>query len=367
MRISDRYIGRQVLFGTLAAVAVLSLVLVLGRLFKDIRPLLVDKQAPLWLVLRFMFDALVAMLMFSVPWGFLSSVLLVFGRMSSAQEITGFRVAGVSLPRLVAPVFVLAAAFSGLCLWLNVSVVPKAKAPLRALVFEQAKRDPRSLLSPGITNAEFRGVKFYIEDQRDDSMIGMHLYRIDPATESRPEVPPAVSLHASRFTYVVDEANKQLRLKLYDADFRNTDADGTFQILSASDAEPYLMKFSEFFHKSAKAGEMTNPEIATYLAAHPELTAEQRARYRLEVVQRYSLSMACLAFAFVGVPLALQSRRKESSAGLLLSLVLAGAYFLFSILADGIKDAQQATAALWAPNVLCVLIGLWLFARAKYK
>jgi lipopolysaccharide export system permease protein len=47
MRISDRYIGRQVLFGTLAAVAVLSLVLVLGRLFKDIRPLLVDKQAPL--------------------------------------------------------------------------------------------------------------------------------------------------------------------------------------------------------------------------------------------------------------------------------------------------------------------------------
>jgi len=238
MRISDRYIGRQVLFGTLAAVAVLSLVLVLGRLFKDIRPLLVDKQAPLWLVLRFMLDALLAMLMFSVPWGFLSSVLLVFGRMSAAQEITGFRVAGIGLPRLVAPVFGLAAAFSGLCLWLNVSVVPKAKAPLRELVFEQAKRDPRSLLSPGIANADFDAVKFYIEDQRGDSMVGMHLYRIDPATENQPEVPPRVNLYAGRFTYVGDEVKKQLSRKLYDANFRNTDPDGRFQTLEAGEAEP---------------------------------------------------------------------------------------------------------------------------------
>lgn len=367
MRISDRYIGRQVLIGTLTAVAVLSLVLVLGRLFKDIRPLLVDKQAPLWLVLRFMFDAMLAMLMFSVPWGFLSAVMLTFGRLSSGQEITGFRVAGVSLPRLVAPVFVLAAAFSGLCLWLNISVVPKAKAPLRALVFEQAKRDPRSLLSPGIANADFSDVKFYIEDQRDDSMIGMHLYRIDPAMANRPEVPPEVCLHAARFTYVVDDVNQQLRLKLYDAGFRSTDPDGSFQLLAAGQAEPYLMKFSEFFRKSVKPGEMTNSEIATHLASHPELSEEQRASYQVRVIQRYSFSMACLAFAFIGVPLAMQSRRKDSSSGLLLSLLLAGGYFLFSIAADEIKDVPRAAMALWAPNVLCVLIGLWLFSRAKYK
>ena len=40
MRISDRYIGKQVLIGTLYAVLVLGVVLVLGNLFRQIQPLL---------------------------------------------------------------------------------------------------------------------------------------------------------------------------------------------------------------------------------------------------------------------------------------------------------------------------------------
>ena len=109
MRISDRYIGKQVLFGTLYAVLVLGLVLVLGNLFKQIQPLLVDQKAPLELVLRFVISVLPLSLMYTVPWGFLSAVLLVFGRLSAGHEITGFRVAGLSLVRLSAPVFVIGA------------------------------------------------------------------------------------------------------------------------------------------------------------------------------------------------------------------------------------------------------------------
>ena len=112
MRISDRYIGKQVLMGTLYAVLVLGLVLVLGNLFKKIQPLLVDQKAPLELVLRFVISVLPLSLMYTVPWGFLSAVLLVFGRLSSDQEITSFRVAGVSLVRLSAPVFVIGALLS---------------------------------------------------------------------------------------------------------------------------------------------------------------------------------------------------------------------------------------------------------------
>lgn len=364
MRISDRYIGKQVLFGTLLAVMVLSLVLVLGSLFKEIRPLLVDRQAPLLLLLSFVFNAWLVSLMFSVPWGFLSAVLLVIGRMSAAQEITGFRVAGVSLPRLVAPVFVVAALCSGFCLWLNVNVVPRAKAPVRQLLYEQALRDPRSLLSPGLTD-DFSNVKFYIEDQDGDSLLGLHLYRMRPGAQ--PDEPPQVYLHAGRFTFIVDEEQKQLRLKLYDASFRTFRPDGSFDMFSAEEAEPYLIPFSAMFYRTIKPSAMTNGEIKTYLAEHPEMIAPVRVRFEGVVQQRFSFSMACLAFSFIAVPLGMQSRRRESSSGLLLSLLLAGAYFLFSIVADEVKTGTQATIALWAPNVLCVLIGLWLFKRARFK
>jgi lipopolysaccharide export LptBFGC system permease protein LptF len=365
MRISDRYIGRQVLYGTLFAVLVLSLVLVLGNLFKQIRPLLVDKQAPLWLVLRFVINVLPFSLMFTIPWGFLTAVLLVFGRLSSNQEITGFRVAGVSLARLVVPVFVIATVLSAACLWLNVNVVPQAKASLTDLLYEQAKRDPRSLLSPGMVHAGMQDVKFFVEDQAGDSLIGLHLYRL-PATAAV-DAPSDAYLHAGRFTFVVDDAKKELRLKLYDASFESLKPDGSIDMFSAAEAEPYLIPYGTVRQEKSKASAMTNQEIVAYLARHPELPTERRMRYQTEMAQRYSFSLACLAFAFVAVPLGMQSMRRDSSSGLLLSMLLGTGYFLFTILADDSKTNAQAALTLWAPNVICVGVGLFLFRRAKFK
>jgi lipopolysaccharide export system permease protein len=89
--------------------------------------------------------------------------------------------------------------------------------------------------------------------------------------------------------------------------------------------------------------------------------------YHAAMIQRYSFSMACLAFAFVAVPLGLQTRRKDSSSGLLLSLLLGTGYFLFTIIANESKSSAAAIAALWAPNVICIALGLWLFKRAQFK
>ncbi len=364
MRISDRYIGRQVLFGTLFAVVVLSLVLVLGNLFKQIRPLLVDKHAPVWLVLRFVLNVLPYSLMFTVPWGFLSAVLLVFGRLSADQEITSFRVAGVSLWRLVLPVFVIAALLSLGCLWLNLRVVPQAKSSMIELLYEQAKRDPKALLSPGVVTS-IKEVKFYVEDQVDDSLVGLHLYRI--ADNGKPTERRDASLHAGSFTVMVDNASQELRLKLYNAQFQTTKPDGKTEMFSATEAEPYLIPFGERAKEKHKESAMTNDEISAFLAQHPEMTPAQRVAYQAAMVQRYSFSMACLAFAFVAVPLGLQSRRRDSSGGLLLSLLLGTGYFVFTIAANESKTFTSAMIALWTPNIVCIGLGLWLFKRAQFK
>jgi lipopolysaccharide export system permease protein len=77
--------------------------------------------------------------------------------------------------------------------------------------------------------------------------------------------------------------------------------------------------------------------------------------------------MACLAFAFVAVPLGMQSRRRDSSSGLLLSLLLGTGYFVFTIVANESKTFTSAMIALWTPNIVCIGLGLWLFKRAQFK
>ena len=154
---------------------------------------------------------------------------------------------------------------------------------------------------------------------------------------------------------------------MYNASFETRKPDGTVEMFFAEEAEPYLSPYGVAKTEKSKPTAMTNHEIAAYLRRHPELTAEQLVKYRTEITERYSFSLACLAFAFVAVPLGIQTRRRDSSGGLLMSLLLGTGYFLFIMVANDSKTTAGATLALWAPNLLCVAIGLWLFRRAQYK
>ena len=67
------------------------------------------------------------------------------------------------------------------------------------------------------------------------------------------------------------------------------------------------------------------------------------------------------------MPLGLQARRRDSSSGLVLSLFIDAGYFLVTILAEEFKSDSAAALVLWAPNLACVILGVFLFRRARYK
>lgn len=375
MRISDRYIGRQIFFGTLYAIVVLSLVLVLGNLFKEIRPLLVEQRAPLSLVLRFVISVLPVSLMYTLPWGFLSAVLLVFGRLSSAQEITAFRVAGISLFRLAAPVFVIGALLSGVSLWLNVNVVPNAKGTLEQLLYEQAARDPESLLKPGVMQGDLgrdSRVKLLIEGKDSAWVTGFHLFLLsDAATmpqDGGPEPQRTTTyIYASRAALSVITERNQLRAKLENAYFETKKPGDELDMAFAGKAEPLLIDLKDPRARRIRTSEMTNFEILRSIRDNKDMTDERKVKLRSEITQRQAFSMACFAFAFIAVPLGLKTRRKDTSGGLLMSLGLGGGYFLFTVLSEEFETSAGAAAALWAPNVICIVLGLILFRRARFK
>jgi len=371
IQLSDRYIGRQVLAGTLFTVVLLSLVLVLGNVFKEIRPLLVDQRAPLGVVMRVVILIVPFSLMFTIPWGFLASVLLVFGRLSLENELHGFRMAGMSLTRLAAPVFALGIAFSGVCTWLNIRVVPNARGQIEDMIFDLARRDPRALLNPGMVQPQFKNQKVFVERKEDDSLHGFHLYQIggkpDPKADGKPSQPAYV--HAGKVSLVVDEQKQNLRLTLEDAYIETWNPDGTPELAFSTQAEPWLFDFSATRFRKPRASAMSNSQILDYLAKDTILTEPQRAAMRSEISRRYAFSMACFALAFIGVPLGINARRRDTSSGLALSLAIGGGYFLFSLLATQWAGASESvtTAMLWAPNFLCIGIGIWLLRRARYR
>ena len=369
MRISDRYIGKQVLLGTLYAVVVLGIVLVLGNLFQQIRPLLVDQKAPLSLVLRFVMAVLPLSLMYTVPWGFLSAVLLVFGKLSSNQEITSFRVAGMSLARLSAPVFVIGFLLSLASLYLNIHVVPHSKASSVQLLYEQASRDPDSLLKPGVVQGNFRTddsnlQKVLIEGKSEEWVKGFHFYQMPKSPDDKGDM---TYVHAGRAALSVDSVKSQLRVKLEDAYFETRNEKGEIATAFAAQAEPLLIDLKESKIKKVRQTAMTNQEILNEIDTNPTLSRNKKVLLRSEITRRYSFSMACLAFAFVAVPLGLNARRRDTSGGLIISLLIGAGYFMVTLLANQFKTDSGATMMLWAPNIACVVLGLFLFRRARFR
>jgi lipopolysaccharide export LptBFGC system permease protein LptF len=388
MRLFDRYIGRQVLVGTLFAILLLSTILVMGSLFQKIRPLLVDFGAPPSIILEFLISVIPFYLIYTIPWAFLSAVLLVFGRMSSDHELTGFRVAGISLTRLAAPVFVLGAALSGLCLWLNVEVAPRSKQGADQIAIKAFFKDPRSMLSAaaeqdGLERLEdsLKGIRAYIEksDNADGSdsttMRGLHLFKIrdrdDPSGAD-------IYVHAMRAEAVVDEQKREFRFHLYDSLFETskpkTDKNGNPlpgnppgepQFVLSGEAVPLVLPF-EYAQRKESPSSKTNRELREFIAANPKLHPKYRiGRYWAEMQRRYASSFACLAFAFIGIPLGIKARRKDTSTGLILSLLIGAAYFVCGMMGGATETG--VLIATWAPNVVCVVLGLILLRRARFR
>jgi lipopolysaccharide export LptBFGC system permease protein LptF len=271
---------------------------------------------------------------------------------------------------LAAPVFVIGALLSLLSLWLNLNVVPTSKATVRHLVTEQAAKDPRSLLKPGVVQGDLKGngneiQKMLIEGESGEWVDGFHLYVL-PKPGGENDTPTYV--HASRAALSVreEEGGRQLRVKLENAYFENRQSNGETNLVFAARAEPLVFPLKNTRDRR-RANSMSHKEIAQEIAENPDLDPDKKLKMQIEVTKRYSFSMACLAFAFIAVPLGMQTRRRDTSRGLIISLLIGTAYFLLTMLADQPDTLLGATAMLWAPNIACVLLGLFLFRRARYK
>ena len=84
-----------------------------------------------------------------------------------------------------------------------------------------------------------------------------------------------------------------------------------------------------------------------------------------EYNKRFSISLACLAFVFIAIPLGVVAHRKETSIGFALSLAVAFSYFFFITIADMFRDnpAAHPTWLIWAPNFIFIPLGIFLFWR----
>lgn len=409
MKTLDGYILRQLVAVTFLGVLSLTLLLLLGQLFKELHSLLVESGAPPGIVVDFILQVIPFSLTFSVPWGFLTAVLLVYGRLAADNELTSMRMAGLSLWRLSAPAIGMGIALSALCYYINIEIAPKGKQAMSELVIKAAMDNPRNLLNSSQSATKLDKVQLYIESRSGDSLQGVHIYPLQE--DAQAGLAHFQAMHAqSAEIGDFDAKARLLKLTLHHATIEQQDKDGVTS-LPLIEQMPLQVHIPIRTRRKLKPNRYTNAEIAEELAhkertRHLDLEAMERysraasrnpafpcaerlwqnalsdARYyaqemnsknerafQTEGVQRASFACACIVFSLIGVPLAITARRRDTSTGFAIGILVAAIYFLALVFCGLSRKSGGITPyiVLWLPNALCAGFAIWQHQKAKYR
>ncbi len=364
LKILDRYILTALCVATAMGVALLSLVLVLGNVFKEMLDLLINHNVPLQTVLAFVSFVLPFSMTFTIPWGFLTAVLLVFGRLSADNEIVALRATGVSFPRIFIPVVAVALLLVSLCFWINTDIAPRAQYAMMTSLFRIATSSPSSMFQPDEVVDQFPDRRIYVGSRDGELMKNLIVFEIDDHGI------PSKVVFAKKGSLSSDNQNNRLLLKVEDAHFEQRDVrqpDNVDLIRQGITMQEgvFPMSLQKLFDQKKRDKPLSSHTLRELFVELAKPNCPRRLAFLVEVNKRFSLSLAALSFALIAVPLGITAHRKETSVGFALSLVIAFGYFFFIIIADTFRDNSHAMPVLliWLPNILFMALGFWLFSR----
>jgi LPS export ABC transporter permease LptF len=364
MKMIDRYISRQLIFSLVFAIAVLSFVLVLGNIFRKLLPLLVNHDLPMEYVFGFIAYVLPFSLIFTIPWGLLTAVLLVFGRLSADNELIALRANGVSITRICVPLAVIAVLCTAASLWLNVEVAPAAQEEMRATVFNLATHNPMALFGSDQVIDQFPGRKIYVGRKSGNRLENILVF------ETNEESMPMKVTHAKVGMLETDLENRRILMHIYNARYQQRDDVDPYDLRRMRDgisaAEGTIpISLDELYEKEKRRASRSMLSLEQLLEQLKNDDPKMRSSSRTEINKRFSFPMACLVFALIGVPLGITAHRRETSFGFAASLVIGVFYFLFIIIADTLRGNAKVHPELlvWFPNLLFIGLGIWMFRR----
>lgn len=377
MNLLDRHILKSVLFTTAAAVCLFAFVLMTGSLMRDLLGPMLAGQLPLLTFARLVLLSIPVVISYALPLGMLTGALLTLGRLSSDSEITAMRAAGLSIPRIALPVFILAALAALLGLRINFESMPRAKIQYERELAAAMHANPFSLIRPKTFIRDFPGSVIYVGSMEGSDVRDFWLWQLD----GEKRVVRFVRAEAGRVDF--DEATNDFVVTLRNARIEDHDrkAPDAFsqplRISSFEQIEPFRLSMARYLHFQdvhQKPQWMTYGELMAERArierrATPAGGDAQRRRdlmkVSLTIQDKFTMALAVFSFALVGVPLGIKVSRKETSANLGLAVLLALTYYCLSVMVGwlDVHPEYRPDLLLWVPNLLYLGLGLWLMKR----
>lgn len=377
LKLLHRHILKEIVVSTALAMGLFIFVLLMGNAIRDIAELVAaGKLGPL------IFLKLIGLLIpyvaaYALPLGVLTGTLMALGRLSSQQEITAMKAAGVSLYQVATPIFLIS--FFGMVagVLVNLHYAPQSRVAYKQLMATAVTQNPVGFIEEKRFIHEFPGYVIYMGGGEAGLMKDFWIWELDDEKRVR------LFLRAAEGEVNFDEVRNELVLTLRDGIAEQRDEENPEDLASAPDKSLYFGELPIALPLDQLFGERRGAKIKTKdlnfaqlmerrnralaeEAETGEMLSKERLKIQVHLQKNFAMAFSVFSLAVFGVPLAIRIGRRESYANLGIALVIAMSYYFLMIMVSWMEGnpALRPDLLIWLPNIIFQSIGFWMLYRA---
>jgi len=285
------------------------------------------------------------------------SVIFFTSKLTSNSEIVAILSSGVSYQRLMRPYFLSALFLALFSFFLTGYVIPPANK--KRIDFElkyidgavsYTKRNVHKQLKPGLfayiesyDNSRDIGYKFSLERFENEKLVS--------------------KLMANRVSW--DSAQQKWKIMNYY--IRNYNETGSEEIVEGRSIDSTLNMNPKDFKMRLKSIETLNtPQLKEFIAEQQMRGDDNVEAYKVEKYRRLAFPFSTFILTLIGVSLSTRKKRGGTGLNIAVGIALSFVYILFMQVFTELAKANSMPSllAVWFPNIIFFLIGLFLYYLA---
>src|SRR5437016_3014075 len=357
MRLLDRYVLRYFLQAYFYCIAGFISIWFIFDISDNISTFL-EERISRALIVKYYLTQVPQILVMLLPVALLLALLFVLGRMSRSNEVVSMLTAGVSVPRIIAPLLTAGLLTTAASTALNYSLAPHAEFAHKKLLEDTQSRRPQLSLMAQIFRNRTDNRTWFIQMFRpeENKFITLHIVQQDAndnitanyiATSAvyHPET-KAWELQQVKSVYYYEVGNVT-KMIIYTESLMMSDWSETpFRLSSANLRAEYL----------------SVPELQEYLQFNSDYPPTLLAPFATHLQYRLALPWMCIVIALIAAPLGIGYSRRgilsSVAAAILIAFAMNFAMHLFLALGEGARIPNWAAA--WTPDIIFGVLGLVL-------
>lgn len=377
----------------------------MDQLFRLI-DLFVRKGLPFDIVGQILIYTIPLIFSYTAPMAVLVAVIMTFGRFAQDNEILALKTSGFTFIAIMKIPLVITLIFTGLLIFFNSYLLPEANHRVRNLMLDVSRKRPAIRIPEGVFTNDFTGYTVYIgkKDERHSKLYDITIYDLRNnlmITAPNGELKDFEENGILQFTLYNGELhqlldNKKYQRTKFSKQIINMKVDTELIRKERKYRNQNELSINGLYGKIAQTKQeiakirneilaMKDTTINAYVQGNPSVFNATRfkiekkfnqirgktkkiSRYEVELNKKFSLAIACILFVIIGAPLGVLLK-KGGIGGILIGVLLFSVYYILVLTGEEFAERRGFSPfwAMWLPDILLLIGGLYLFIIAEFK